>query len=65
LTTSLECHTPSDICLDTIIPRNSRRQQRLTQVAEEKKGDDEHVEMENLQEMLDGYESNRIRSISH
>jgi len=36
-------------------------------VAVEKRGDEEQVEMENLQEALDGggFEGNRIRSISH
>lgn len=58
--------TPSDFGWDSSKPKLSRRQQKLTQVAEEKKGDEEHVEMENIQEVLEsGLESNRIRSISH
>lgn len=39
----------------------------MTKLAVEKMGDDEIVQMENLQEAVDsgGFEGNRIRSISH
>ena len=42
LSTSKEVHTPSDLhALDSTMPKNPRKQQRLTKIAEEKKGDQE------------------------
>ena len=70
LTTPKEQLTPTDFSIDLSMnttKHNTRKQQQLTQAAEEKKGDEEQAEMENLQEILDnGLEGgSRIRSISH